>query len=229
MTKSFGKKTTMKKKINVVLSWSTSCTVSQVGLSMNKECFLRDTFADSNFFLAGSADKFNLYPLMVVDSAEASLRLALQQKPQQGCHSILLKGRSIMDFTPNELESVWLYTGLFVPPLDVHEDDLPFGEGVYHLWDRTCLWYFCSQIATRNINNLVQYCNKREREEWVAVDWPLLTTAHMKVVDDSTCTFATEPQPVSYMEPLTPAEKSFMGDCDVRIPRTLFHLSFWYV
>lgn len=168
---------------------------------------------------------------MVVDSAAASLRRALQQKPQGGCHSILLKGRSIIGFTPNELESVWLYTGLFVPPLAVDEEPLEFGRGVDYFWGRTCLWFFCSQTAMRDINDLVKYCEKRFFSEYLCIDWLDISSAGIEGIDDTSCKFAptTSPEPVSYLDELTPAEKTFMGGCDVRIPRTLFHLSFWYV
>lgn len=174
-------------------------------------------------FPAAHHHSYKLYPLLVVSDVEFSLEVSRKHTPKEGSHAVMVYGHSIGGFTPANLERLWLFTGMFVPMLAIDGTTLSIGEGVSNdFWRRSCLWFFCPETATREIKRLVE-------NNIQIVDSSKLLLQPIRKDTELQFSFPDTPDFLLYTDDLTKVEAKFLDGCLVRIPRTLFHLSFWCV
>lgn len=166
---------------------------------------------------------------MVVNSVDFALQLALERRSREGSHAILLHGNEIINFTPSSVNSVWLFTGMFVPPLLIDGSSAAIARGVSNdFWRRSCLWFFCPQLACHDILELLKSCEGKETS-LVKVTSTRLRATPLEH-SDSIYKFSKEPGPLVLDDDMTLAESKFLAHPSLdKIPRTLFHLSFWCV
>lgn len=168
---------------------------------------------------------------MVVNSVDFALQLALERRSREGSHAILLHGNEIINFTPSKVNSLWLFTGMFVPPLLISGTSAAIARGVPNdFWRRSCLWFFCPQLACHDILELLKSCEGKETS-LVKVTSTRLRATPLEH-SDSIYKFSKDLLPGSLVldDYMTLAESTFLADPSLdKIPRTLFHLSFWCV